>query len=142
MRKGRLLLLLTAVAVLLAGLCLREQQKRSGEALILQLTDLSRLLREEADFARAAQDEGLLTLYSPDGAAVGVIPLTEEEQRLFTGRRVLGVHKTGDDVFFITGGAVDDETGYAVSADGELCMDGIWHAERVAGGVFRYRTYP
>lgn len=133
---------MTAVAVLLAGLCLREQQKRSGEALILQLTDLSRLLREEADFTRAAQDAGLLMLYSPDGAAVGEIPLTDAQQRLFDGRRILGVHKLGDDVFFITGGAVDDETGYAVSADGELCMDGIWHAERVAGGVFRYRTYP
>ena len=59
---------------------------------------------------------------------------------MLQGRDWLGLRKTGDDVFFITGGAVDDETGYVITGDSEVCMEGLHHIERVGGNIFRFST--
>ena len=50
-------------------------------------------------------------------------------------RDVLGMRKSGDDVFFITGGAVDDAWGYVITGDAAVCMEGLWHVDRISGSV-------
>ena len=55
-------------------------------------------------------------------------------------RDLLGLRKAGDDVFFITSGAVDDEWGYVISGDSAVCMDGLWCLNRVAGHVYSFST--
>ena len=72
----------------------------------------------------------------PDQAAA----LPEEIADMLHGRDLLGLRKTGDDVFFITAGAVDDEWGYVLTGDGSVCMDGLVTLERVGNGVFRFST--
>ena len=55
-------------------------------------------------------------------------------------RDVLGMRKSGDDVFFITGGAVDDAWGYVITEDAAVCMEELWHVDRISGSVFRFST--
>lgn len=55
-------------------------------------------------------------------------------------RDVLGMRKSGDDVFFITGGAVDDAWGYVITEDAAVCMEGLWHVDRISGSVYRFST--
>ena len=53
---------------------------------------------------------------------------------------LLGLRKAGDDVFFVTGGAVDDEWGYVITGDSAVGMNGLWQLERVDGHVYRFST--
>ena len=55
-------------------------------------------------------------------------------------RDVLGMRKSGDDVFFIIGGAVDDAWGYVITGDAAVCMEGLWHVDRISGSVYRFST--
>ena len=55
-------------------------------------------------------------------------------------RDALGMRKSGDDVFFITGGAVDDAWGYVITGDAAVCMEGLWHVDRISGSVYRFST--
>ena len=55
-------------------------------------------------------------------------------------RDVLGMRKSGDDVFFITGGAVDDAWGYVITEDAAVCMEELWHVDRISGSVYRFST--
>lgn len=55
-------------------------------------------------------------------------------------RDLLGLRKSGNDVFFITSRAVDDEFGYVISRDSCVDMDGLWHIERVDSTVYQFST--
>ena len=85
------------------------------------------------------EPDGSYTLHrygEPDRSAA----LPEEIAHMLRGRDLLGLRKTGDDVFFITGGAVDDEVGYVITGDTDVCMEGLATLERVGNGIFRFST--
>lgn len=87
----------------------------------------------------SAQGDGSFLLHNvgePDQSAV----LPESIADMLHDRDLLGLRKVGDDVFFITSGAVDDEWGYVISGDSTVCMDGLWHLDRVDGHVYRFST--
>ena len=66
--------------------------------------------------------------------------LPEDIADMLHERDLLGLRKSGDDVFFITDGAVDDEWGYVITGDDAVCMEGLWQLERVGGSVYRFST--
>ena len=97
-------------------------------------------LAELPDFDRlSAQPDGSFLLHKygePDQSAV----LPEAIAEMLRERDVLHLRKSGDDVFFTTGGAVDDEWGYVITGDDAVFMDGLWHLERVGGNVYAFST--
>lgn len=87
----------------------------------------------------SAQADGSFLLHKhgePDLSAM----LPEDVADMLRQRDLLGLRKSGDDVFFITGGAVDDEWGYVITGDDAVCMEGLWHLDRVGGSVYRFST--
>lgn len=87
----------------------------------------------------SARDDGSYLLHSygePDQSAA----LPSSIADMLHDRDLLGLRKSGDDVFFITSRAVDDEWGYVITGDSAVCMDGLWHLERIAGNVYRFST--
>lgn len=97
-------------------------------------------LAELPDFDRlSAQPDGSFLLHKygePDRSAV----LPEAIAEMLRERDVLHMRKSGDDVFFTTGGAVDDEWGYVITGDEAVSLDGLWHLERVGGNVYAFST--
>lgn len=87
----------------------------------------------------SAQPDGSFLLHKygePDQSAV----LPEDIAEMLRERDVLHLRKSGDDVFFTTGGAADDEWGYVITGDDAVSMDGLWHLERVGGNVYEFST--
>ena len=72
----------------------------------------------------------------PDRPAV----LPEDIADMLRARDVLGLRKTGDDVFFIIGGAADDEWGYVITANADVYIEGLWQLDRVGSGVYEFST--
>lgn len=87
----------------------------------------------------SAQDDGSFLLHN-DGEPAQSAALPESIADMLHDRDLLGLRKCGDDVFFITGGAVDDEFGYVITGDSAVCMDGLWRLERVDGCVYKFST--
>ena len=122
----------------LAGLALRNDPWLEADIRIWQAAydDLASL----PDFAYvSAQDDGSFLLHNygePDRSAT----LPEAIADMLHERDLLGLRKSSDDVFFITSGAVDDEWGYVISGDSAVCMDGLWHLDRVDGHVYSFST--
>lgn len=86
------------------------------------------------------QADGSFLLHRAGGADQSAV-LPEEIADMLHGRDLLGLRKSGDDVFFITSGAVDDEGGYVITGDSQVNMDGLHHIERVGGNIFRFSTW-
>ena len=87
----------------------------------------------------SAQGDGSFLLHSygePDQSAA----LPSSIADMLHDRDLLGLRKNGDDVFFITGGAVDDCWGYVVSADDAVCMEGLHVLRREGGRVGYFST--
>ena len=122
----------------LAGIALRNDPRLEADIRIWQAAydDLAAL----PDFAYvSARDDGSFLLHNvgePDQSAV----LPESIADMLHDRDLLGLRKVGNDVFFITSGAVDDEWGYVISGDSAVCMDGLWHLDRVDGHMYRFST--
>lgn len=133
------LLVGSCVAVVaLAGIALRNDPWLEADIRIWQAAydDLAAL----PDFAYvSAQDDGSFLLHN-DGEPDQSATLPQAIADMLHDRDLLGLRKSGDDVFFITSGAVDDAWGYVISGDSAVCMDGLWHLDRVAGTVYRFST--
>lgn len=122
----------------LAGIALRNDPWLEADIRIWQAAydDLAAL----PDFAYvSAQDDGSFLLHN-DGEPDQSATLPQAIADMLHDRDLLGLRKSGDDVFFITSGAVDDAWGYVISGDSAVCMDGLWHLDRVAGTVYRFST--
>jgi hypothetical protein len=92
------------------------------------------------DFAYvSARDDGSFLLHNVGEADQSAV-LPEAIADMLHDRDLLGLRKAGDDVFFVTGGAVDDEWGYVITGDSAVGMDGLWQLERVDGHVYRFST--
>ena len=122
----------------LAGIALRNDPRLEADIRIWQAAydDLAAL----PDFAYvSARDDGSFLLCSYDEPAQSAT-LPESIADMLQDRDLLNLRKQGDDVFFITGGAVDDEWGYVISGDSAVCMNGLWHLDRVDGHMYRFST--
>ena len=92
------------------------------------------------DFAYVSpRDDGSFFLSSPDMPDQSAV-LPETIADMLHDRDLLGLRKAGDDVFFVTGGAVDDEWGYVITGDSAVGMNGLWQLERVDGHVYSFST--
>lgn len=122
----------------LAGIALRNDPRLEADIRIWQ--EAYDGLAALPDFAYvSARDDGSFLLHNvgePDQSAV----LPESIADMLHDRDLLGLRKVGNDVFFITSGAVDDEWGYVISGDSAVCMDGLWHLDRVDGHMYRFST--
>ena len=87
----------------------------------------------------SAQEDGSFLLHDYDKPARSAT-LPDAIADMLHDRDLLGLRKRGDDVFFITGGAVDDEWGYVITGDEAVCMEGLWHVDRISGSVYRFST--
>lgn len=85
------------------------------------------------------QPDGSFLLHEygePDQSAM----LPEDIVELLRARKLLGLRKIGDDIFFITNGAADDEWGYVITADADVYIEGLWQLDRVGSGVYEFST--
>ena len=133
--------------VLVIALCLafvalifqeNHQQKESirRNTFLAAYSDLSNL----PDFTYVThQTDNIFLLQTPDAPAQSAI-LPQSIASMLAKRQLLSLRKVGDDVFFITGGAVDDEFGYVISSDDQIYIDGLWHIDRVESGLYRFST--
>lgn len=129
-----------AVVVLYMLLCMSVRNDPWLEADIRTWQSAYPALAELPDFDwLSAQPDGSFLLHKygePDQSAV----LPEAIAEMLRERDVLHLRKSGDDVFFTTGGAVDDEWGYVISADDSVCMEGLWQLDKVGGSVYKFST--
>lgn len=87
----------------------------------------------------SAQEDGNFLLHAY-GRPAQSAALPEAIADMLHDRDLLGLHKRGDDVFFITGSAVDDEFGYVITGDDCVRMEGLWHLDRVGGNIYEFST--
>lgn len=129
-----------AVAALFVLLCMSVRDDPWLEADIRTWQSAYSSLAELPDFDwLSAQPDGSFLLHKY-GEADQVAILPESIATMLRERDLLGLRKSGDDVFFTTGGAVDDEWGYVITGDEAVCMEGLWHLDRVGDSVYRFST--
>lgn len=129
---------LFVAALILADISLRNDPWLEADIRIWQAAydDLAAL----PDFEYVSvQDDGSFLLHNygnPDPA----VTLPTSIADMLHERNLLGLLKSGDDVFFVTSRAVDDEFGYVISGDSRVDMNGLWHLNRVDGCVYEFST--
>lgn len=94
------------------------------------------LIKEE-DFCSATVEEQKIVLYDAYNEKICEIPFTERKEDV----PLISIKKVDGLMFFITGGAVDDEYGILI-LDGDVnhLMDGLQSIERIGGNTYRYST--
>lgn len=129
-----------AVVALFVLLCMSVRDDPWLEADIRTWQSAYSSLAELPDFdwVSAQPDGGFLLHKYGEADQVAILP--EAIAAMLRERDVLGMRKSGDDVFFITGGAVDDAWGYVITEDAAVCMEGLWHVDRISGSVYRFST--
>ena len=128
---------LIMIALLFVSITLHNHQT---EALLCTLQATYPVLSSLPDFDwLSAQPDGSVLLHKygePDQPAI----LPEDIANMLRTRKLLSLRKTGDDVFFITGGAADDEWGYVITTDDTVHMEGLWHLDRIKNRVYHFST--
>ena len=136
------LFLLTAAGII--SMILRDRHERDERSLLQELREAYVVLAEQPDFQRMQAEGEWLRLYLEDGTERCVSVPVDFASRFDlpwpNAFRLCGGWKVGDDVFFITGGTVDDCWGYVLTADGAVSMEGLHQLARVGGGAFRFST--
>lgn len=137
-------IVLLTTAATLAALVIREQHERDALSFLQDLQTVYGVLAEQPDFRRMRAEGEWLRLYLADGTELCVGVPAELSERFAmpwpNAFHLCGGWKVGDDVFFITGGAVDDCWGYVLTADDAVSMEGLHQLKRVGGGTFRFST--
>ena len=137
---------LAGAALLVLGVVLAGSTVcREAEQELLQV--LSRAYPQLAacpDFTHMQPAEGGVLLTLTDGTEQ-YVPMPAEFTALFSRGRLHPVGliygwKTGDDVYFVTAGAVDDRWGYVFSGDSAVGMEGLHVLRRVGGHAWRFST--
>ena len=141
MKHRRLLLvgaaMLVAVLVCLVIAVIGRQQTIQARLQVFQADYPA--LAELPDFTYITATEDCFLLCTPDTSSIAA-QLPANITSMLRSRDLLGLRKTGDDVFFITGGAADDEWGYVITQDDAVSMDGLWHLDRVDRNIFSFST--
>lgn len=137
-------LALLLVVVLCAGVLIRQWRTGAEAELLQELYAAHQVLVQQPDFIRMKAEGEWLRLILTDGTERMIGSPTDMLSRFMLPwphpYRLVGGWKSGDDVFFMTGGAVDDCWGYVVSEDMEIPMDGLHILRRVGGDVYYFST--
>ena len=137
------LALLLALALIAGGLE-RKWHKSEEMALLQDLRAAHKMLSAQPDYTRMKAEGEWVRLYLTDGTeqviGLPVDLLARSVLPWWHPFRLSGGWKCGDDVFFITGGAVDDCWGYVLSADAEVSLEGLNVLRRVGGNVWYFST--
>lgn len=135
-----LLLALAAVAVWIE----RDWREDQEMAFLRELRTAHEAFAAQPDFVRMKVEGEWVRLYLADGTeqvvSLPVDLLTRSMLPWWHPFRLAGGWKCGDDVFFITGGAVDDCWGYVLSADAEISLEGLNVLRRVGGYAWYFST--
>ena len=132
--------LIVGCFVMVGLLCASVREDPWLEADIRTWQDAYPVLAELPDFDWLSIQPDSTFLLHKYGEVDQSAVLPEAIADMLRERDVLGMRKSGDDVFFITGGAVDDAWGYVITEDAAVCMEGLWHVDRISGSVYRFST--
>ena len=92
---------------------------------------------KDLEFHSAKAKDGKIILYNNKYEPISEIPFESYDKRI----KFIGAHKHDGIVYFITGGAVDDEWGIMFVNDGsDSMMDGVGSAIRIGGNSYEYNT--
>lgn len=98
--------------------------------------EINSLIKDEVFFTANAE-EGKIVLFDEEQIVIGEI----EFDGYRSGTDLLRIRKDGPVVFFVTGGAVDDETGILfINDDSNRLLDGLKTIERIGGNSYIYDT--
>ena len=98
--------------------------------------EINSLIKDEVFFT-ANVEEGKIMLYDEEQIMIGEIEFVGYQ----SGTDLLCIRKDGPVVFFVTGGAVDDETGILfINDDSNNLLDGLKTIERIGGNSYIYDT--
>lgn len=135
---------LLLVVALFAGVLIRQWRADAEAELLQELYAAHQVLVQQPDFIRMKAEGEWLRLLLADGTERVIGSPTDMLSRFMRPwphpYRLVGGWKNGDDVFFMTGGAVDDCWGYVVSESAEVPMDGLHVLRRVGGNVYYFST--
>ena len=93
---------------------------------------------KDLEFHTAKAKDGKIILYNKEYDPISEIPFEEYDK----GIKFIGAHKDGPVVYFITGGAVDDEWGIMFVNDHEAddILEGVHQVNRIGGNAYEYST--
>ncbi|MEE1301587.1 MAG: hypothetical protein UHD64_02290 [Bacteroidales bacterium] len=89
------------------------------------------------EFHSVKAKDGKIILYNNKYEPICEIPFESYDKSI----KFIGAHKDDGTVYFITGGAVDDEWGIMFVNDGsDSMMDGIGNVTRIGSNSYEYNT--
>ena len=92
---------------------------------------------KDLEFFSAKAKDGKIILYDETRNPTSEIPFEEYDGS----HKFIYARKSDDIVYFITGGAVDDEWGIMFVNDGsDSMMDGVGSATKIGGNAYEYDT--
>lgn len=92
---------------------------------------------KDLEFHSAKANDGKIVLYNNKYEPICEIPFESYDRSI----KFIGARKDNDIVYFITGGAVDDEWGIMFVNDGsDSMMDGVGSVSRIGGNSYEYDT--
>lgn len=120
-----------AVLFIIGSFLYTQQSRRDFEDYIY---GINRLI-ENHDFKNAEVEDNKIRLYDGDFNLISEIKFDDK------GSDIIAIRKDGDRIFFVTGGAVDDDWGYVfINNDADSVMNGIRRLEWVGGNLYHYST--
>lgn len=144
-RRRRWLTAAALLAVLICGgLILRQADKRARDAQLQVFRDAYPALAALPDFEYVSGKAEEFLLHLPDGSTAsvplpeGITAMLRDTRWIIDRHGLLNLRKCGDDVFFITGGGPDDETGFVISADEVVDMTSVRELAWVQGRIYAF----
>ena len=134
MKKATMVILLILVVGMLAGGCNgNASPETSAQDYYYEINQLVK----DRDFFKAEVCDSEIILYDQNGTALDFIPYGGYQKD----DPLRYIRKQDACVYFVRGGAVDDETGVLfVNDDSDGMLEGINHIDRVAGSAYYYDT--
>lgn len=120
-----------AILCIIGSIMYTQQSREDFEYYIY---GINRLIRDH-DFKNAEVEDNKIRLYDGD------FNLTSEIEFDDKGSDIMAIRKDDNRIFFVTGGAVDDEWGYVfINNDADSVLNGIRRLERISGNLYYYST--
>ena len=88
------------------------------------------------DFCTATVEDANILLYDSNGTLIQIIEFTNYRKS-----NLIYIRKSGDRIYFVQSGSIDDESGILfVNDESDRILEGIKSLERVGGNSYRYST--
>ena len=92
---------------------------------------------KDLEFHSAKAEDGKIILYNDKYEPIREIPFESYDKSI----KYIGAHKEDGVVYFITGGAVDDEWGIMfVNDSSDSMMDGVGSVTKISGNSYEYTS--